>query len=398
MATPIVSFGAAAGGFVSFVEIPSQNVGSGAGRVAYVAIGATNTTDVPSSVTVGTDTLTAQGTVFTDGNGWRFRLYAGLLTVTGLQTVRAEWTSEFNIKLICGLVMPDVGATIIEGLATGNALTSTQQPTFTVASRVGDTVVSLVFLDAEATFTATSPAVATTGTGLGGSRSAHGLYRDGAATVSIEGTVGGPTNVWRGFGFNVPAGGPAGPTITDQFDATTVTAPNTAQFSFTYTGSITGYQIQRSTDNGVTWGNVPDGTNASGGAGAGATITYTTTATAVSTGNHRNGYRYRPVLNPAGTPVNGTGAILTVNPAPLSITTEILRDKDGNPRIGYTVSKVYATRLTDDVQVKVWTNVVTNGEGRLVLTDAALSTVDHLISTYTAGGIKPAGARVYLPG
>ena len=207
MATPIVSFGAAAGGFVNTVTITAQNVGTGANRVAYVAIGATNTTDVPSSVTVGTDTLTAQGTVFTDNNGWRFRLYAGLLTVTGSQTITATWTDSFNAKLVCGLVLPDVGATIIEALATGQALTSIQQPVFNIASRAGDTVVSLVFLDAEATFTATSPAVATTGTGLGGSRSAHGLYRAGAATVSIEGTVGGPTNVWRGFGFNVPAAG-----------------------------------------------------------------------------------------------------------------------------------------------------------------------------------------------
>ena len=214
MATPIVSFGAAVGGFPAVVTITGQNVGSGANRVAYVAIGASNTTDVPSSVEVGTDILTAQGTVFTDFNNWRWRLYAGVLTVTGSQTIRATWSDANNNKFVCGLVMPDVNpSTIIEGLATDSTLTSTRQPSFTIASRTGDTVVSLLFLDAEASFTVASPAIAATGTGLGGSRFMHGLYEAGAASVTIDGTVGGPTNVWRGFGFNVPSGGGGGSAV-----------------------------------------------------------------------------------------------------------------------------------------------------------------------------------------
>lgn len=394
MATPIVSFGAAAGGFVNTVSITAQNVGTGANRAAYVAIGASNATDVPSSVTVGTDTLTARGSVFVDGAGWRWRLYAGLLTVTGSQTITANWTDSFNNKFVCGVVFPDVGAAIIEGLATGGALTSTQQPTFTVASRVGDTVVSLLFLDAEAAFTPSSPAIATTGTGLGGSRFVHGLYEAGAASVTIDGTVGGPTNVWRGFGFNVPAGAAAGPTINTQPINASVTAPTAAVFTVaaTSSGGTLTYQWQRSIDSGTSWANVPDGTGPT-------SATYTTTATAVSSGNHRNGYRYRCAVSDNNGTTNTSAAILTVTAPPLAVTLDPLVDASNALRTSYTVDKVWAIRVSDNVLVATWTNQTTNGSGVLpALSNAGLTAVPHVFITWDDNATpNNAGAKVYTP-
>ena len=393
MATPIVSFGAAVGGFPAVVTITGQNVGSGANRVAYVAIGASNTTDVPSSVTVGTDTLTAQGTVFTDFNNWRWRLYAGVLTVTGSQTITATWSDANNNKFVCGLVMPDVNpSTIIEGLATDSTLTSTRQPSFTIASRTGDTVVSLLFLDAEASFTVASPAITATGTGLGGSRFIHGLYEAGAASVTIDGTVGGPTNVWRGFGFNVPAGGASGPTINTQPSNATVTAPNTANFtvSATSSGGTLTYQWQQSTNGGSSWANVPDGTGAT-------SASYTTTATAVSTGNHRNGYQYRCAVTDNNGTVNTTAATLTVNAPPLAVTLDAIVDEMGNARPSYLIDKIWAIRISDNVLVATWTSQTTNGSGILPsLTNAGLTAVPHEFVTYTATGLR-SGAKVYTP-
>lgn len=208
MATPIVSFGAQTGGFVNTVTIASQDVGTGANRAAYVAIGASNVNDTPTGVSVGTDVLTAQGSLFTDASGWKFRLYAGALTVTGSQTITATWSNSFNVKLVIGLVLPSVNTgTLISDLTTGNLATTTSQPTWTIDSASGDTVVGLLFLDNAATFSATSPATVLTGTGLGGSIVTHGMYEAGATSVTIDGTVAGATNIWRGFGFNVPAGG-----------------------------------------------------------------------------------------------------------------------------------------------------------------------------------------------
>lgn len=215
MATPIISFGGSFGGFVNTASITSQNVGTGSNRVAYVMIGATNTTDNPTGVSVGTDTLTAQGGgIFTDASGWKWRLYAGVLTVTGSQTITATWSDSFNQKQIVGLVMPDVDTgVLIEDLTTANFATSSQQPNWTIDSATGDTVVGLYVVDSAADASATSPAVELTGTGLGGTVIVHGMYEAGATSVTIDGSIPAPTNIWRGYGFNVPAGGGGGGSI-----------------------------------------------------------------------------------------------------------------------------------------------------------------------------------------
>ncbi len=131
----------------------------------------------------------------------------------------------------------------------------------------------------------------------------------GIATISSA-------DQWTAFTIAIKGTGTSGPSISDQPDNTTVAAGSTASFTAAYTGSIDGFQWQQSADGGGTWGSVPDGTGASGGAGTGGSLTYTTTATAVSTGNHRSGYGYRVRLNPSGTPVDSAAAILTVTAPP----------------------------------------------------------------------------------
>ena len=120
----------------------------------------------------------------------------------------------------------------------------------------------------------------------------------GAATTTFDGadnpTVADPTV--------------AAPTVSAP-SAQTVTEPGTAAFSTTITGSSTGVQWQYSTDGGATSaGSVVGGTGAT-------TTSYTTGATAVSTGNHRNGYRYRASVTWSGGTVESAWAALTVNAA-----------------------------------------------------------------------------------
>lgn len=90
----------------------------------------------------------------------------------------------------------------------------------------------------------------------------------------------------------------------------TVTAPNTATFTVTATGTSPTFQWQVSTDGGATFAAVAGATSA--------TLTVTSTTTAQS------GHRYRVVVsNSAGT-VTSTAATLTVNPTPVApaITTQ----------------------------------------------------------------------------
>jgi hypothetical protein len=90
----------------------------------------------------------------------------------------------------------------------------------------------------------------------------------------------------------------------------TVTAPNTATFTVTATGTSPAFQWQLSTDGGTTFAAVSGATSA--------TLTVTNTTTAQS------GHRYRVVVsNSAGT-VTSTAATLTVNPTPVApaITTQ----------------------------------------------------------------------------
>lgn len=191
----------------------------------------------------------------------------------------------------------------------------------------------------------------------------------------------------------------AAPSFSSSPSNQTVTQPATATFSATYSGTITGHQWQVSTDGGTSWGSVPDGTGASGGAGTGATLSYTTTATAVSTGNHRNGYRYRCRLTHSGGTVDSSAGILTVNAPPLSVTLDALVDESGNPRAAYTVDKVLAIRLSDNTVVAVKTNQTTNGSGVLpAFSDGALTAAPHLFVTWDDNETpNNAGAKVYTP-
>ena len=233
-----------------------------------------------------------------------------------------------------------------------------------------------------------------TGDGYGGAMS--WLNQTTAAAVNPSWSVPTATDMLvRAVAFTV-AGTPSGPTFTTQPSNQTVTAPNTASFSAVYTGTIAGHQWQVSTNGGSSWSNVSDGSGQSGGSGTGGTLTYTTTATAVSTGNHRNGYQYRCVLNPSGTPVNSNAATLTVNAPPLAITTDPLRDQNNTLLASTTLTRAYAIRISDHTLVANWAAPITNPSGVLSLSNAALTAAPHLLVTYTATGLL-AGAQVYTP-
>jgi len=97
------------------------------------------------------------------------------------------------------------------------------------------------------------------------------------------------------------------PAITVQPAAQTVTAPATATFNITATGTTLSYQWQVSTDAGVTYAAIAGAANAP-------ILAVTSTTTAL------NGYRYRVLVSNSAGNALSTGAVLTVNPTPIAPT------------------------------------------------------------------------------
>jgi hypothetical protein len=185
----------------------SVDVGSSSNRAGFVFLGRhNNSTPLPVSVTIGTDSLTARGSTFTDVDGRSWRLYAGALTVTGTQTVTGNYDSGLGFAAMLGVVWDDVDAAVIESLQTGAAYTTT--PSFTVSSATGDTVVAMLIQYATAgrSLTASSPATLETVTDGGGTTGANVMTEAGASSVTIDGTWSGSAG-WVGVAFSIPDGG-----------------------------------------------------------------------------------------------------------------------------------------------------------------------------------------------
>ena len=296
-------------GFPTAVDIEAQDVGSGPGRAAYVKLGATNPNSLPATALVGTDSLTAVSAEQTDSNGWRWRLYAAMLTVEGVQTIRGTWSDGNNAKIMGGCVVSGVDpGNIIAGLQWANNNVTISQPRWAVPSAVGGLVIALFATDEFNTNTPSSPAAALTGTGLGSGVLFHAMQQAGAAgDVDIDSTLGTVPAVWRGFAFNVPGSGGAAPVITGPAGAS-VTAPSAANFSATVSGIFTGLRWQRQAGGTGGWSDVVGGTG-------GTTSSYTTGATSVTGGSFNNGDRFRLAVDWSGGTVFSNDVLLTVSAA-----------------------------------------------------------------------------------
>jgi hypothetical protein len=83
--------------------------------------------------------------------------------------------------------------------------------------------------------------------------------------------------------------------------------------------------------------------------------------------------------------------------ATFSITSDALEDETGAVLASVTLTRAYAIRLSDHTLVASWASPATNGSGQLVLADAALTAVPHLLATVSNSNAD-AGAKVYTPG
>jgi hypothetical protein len=207
--TSILNFG----GSTNFADPYTQtiDVGSGSDRAAYVLVGRLNSNfPIPNGCTIGSDTLTAQGgAAFTDLDGRSWRLYAGALTVTGSQTLSADYTDANGSAQVIGVIRSGVNTgTLISGLTTGAAYNTT--PTATVSSASGDEVVMLIceYANQTRTLTPSSPATVLTGTGI--STTFRSIMSEaGASSVTIDGSYSGSAG-YALVAFNIPAGGGGG--------------------------------------------------------------------------------------------------------------------------------------------------------------------------------------------
>jgi len=80
----------------------------------------------------------------------------------------------------------------------------------------------------------------------------------------------------------------------------------------------------------------------------------------------------------------------------MSITTDVLQDETGATLASATIDHVYAVRISDGVLVASWSSATTGGDGRLVLSDAALTAVPHFVGTVSNSNAD-AGGKVYTP-
>lgn len=488
------------------------NVGSGADRAAYVLIGRTDSsTPIPSSVTIGTDSLTAQGgAAFTDFDGRSWRLYAGALTVTGSQTLTASYTADISTAVVIGVIRSGVNpGTLISGLFTDAKYNTT--PTATISSATGDEVVMLIcnYADPSRTLSPSSPAELLTGTGIAATnRSA--VSEAGATSVTIDGTYNGSSG-WAMVAFNIPAGGPSGPTLTAPTGVATGTTTATIGAT-TDTGSGTIYGVVTTSATAPTTTQIAAGQDHTGATAAASGNTGTLTTSGVKTinvtgltasttyrahlyhddasgdsavvtsaafitdvtspslsaqtassaapltcqgsvsTNEGNGTLYAVVTASATAPsaaqvkagqdhtgsaalrvisqaVSGTGtqsiasgsvtagtrymhfmhedaaanqstvvsSASFVVAATFTITSDALEDETGAVLASTTLTRAYAIRLSDHTLVASWASPTTNGSGQLVLADAALTAVPHLLATVSNSNAD-AGAKVYTPG
>jgi hypothetical protein len=129
----------------------SKNVGTGSNRYAIVLAtysaspGAGGGT--PSTATVGSDTLTLQGSVQTDGTGRKSAIFSGALTQTGTQPITANFTGSISsgfAEFVCLVLQGTNALTLANFTAPANGSNGgSGTDTITVTSTSGDTVFEL---------------------------------------------------------------------------------------------------------------------------------------------------------------------------------------------------------------------------------------------------------------
>lgn len=224
-------------------------------------------------------------------------------------------------------------------------------------------------------------------------------YGTGATTLSQNGTryrvvvsnsAGGITS--SSVRLTVTAA-PVAPAITVQPANVTVTAPMTATFNVTATGTTPSYQWQLSTDGGVNFTAVPGATDAP-------TLAITNTTTA------QNTQRFRVRVSNSVGSVTSAAAVLTVNPTPMAptITTQPMAQTIvAGGAASFTVAaagtpapaiqwRINGTNLVNGTQaggVCVGTTVAGASAATLALTAVPATCTGALFSAVASNGVLP---------
>ena len=201
------------------------------------------------------------------------------------------------------------------------------------------------------------------------------------------------------------AGELAGPDTT----APTLTSPTGTGGSLVGSGSVSTneangslYAVATASATAPTAAQVKLGQDHTGAAALRAVGPQTVTATgvqniasgAISAGTRYWHYMHEDAAANQSAVVSSASFVVTA-PA-LSITSDPLRNQADTLLASTLIAKVAAVKLSDMTVTATWTNQTTNGSGQLVVSDAALTAVPHLLLTSSSDGAA-AGAKVYTP-
>ena len=329
------------------------------------------------------------------------------------------WSEELSAANIVTLVTDGIRATLDGGGSAPTLTAPTGVATGTTTATIGattDTASGTIY--GVVTTSATAPSIAQIAAGqdhTGATAAASGntgtLTTSGTKTINVTGLTASTT--YRAHLYHDDASGDSA-VVTSAAFITDVTSPSlsaqtassaaplTCQGSVsTNEGNGTLYAVVTASATAPSAAQVRAGQDHTGAAAL-RVISQAVSGTgtqSIASGSVTAGTRYMHFMHEdaAGNRSAVVSSASFVVAATFSITTDALEDETGAVLASVTLTRAYAIRLSDHTLVASWASPATNGSGQLVLADAALTAVPHLLATVSNSNAD-AGAKVYTPG
>ena len=360
------------------------NAGSGANRCVLVfATNQSSNSTVPASATYGGIAMTAgslQTCTAVGNQGRLFWLFGDGNVASGSNNIVVTYSNGNGKPDIVAVAYNGVdGSSGVRNLVTNTGLSGA--PNWNVSSAAGDIAVALWTVTAGGAIAPTSPTVARFSEANGSNVLDNVAWeRAGAASVSVSGTIAGPTPAWFGSAVSLAATS-AGPATAITLSGPSSGTVGVASGNFTAgaNGTLSASVLVTPSDSGAGGSFAPASVTISSG-----TPTATFAYTAASAGSKTISVANNGGLsNPAALSYNATTS------ATGSITTEPICNNTGTLLVSQSGATVYVYSVANGALVVTKTGQTTNGAGVMTITDAAISAG----TTYRIVGVLSGGAE-----